>query len=336
MFPSLSFPCHSRNVATLIKYKLGNHSFPCSPCTWWSGRGDPFQRGKRAASTPNPSAAAHIPFAPARAASPALLDFSFFYSFFFTPPHPFPALTEKSFSMSVPPQLENKPGQKLTLFQKHPAKPHSPKSPPFPSTPSINNCVFQKKRKKKKCSSRDGAGEPCGSSRRAVSGGGGSSGRAPRPRSAPRGSRDGAAGVTGSSRPPHPPCPPPSPLAVRGVRESITHRPAKGRRGGEGAAARGARAGAAGRGGGRGVLPGTSVSEDSLAEFSIGSLGSEDLCKWKLEAMSWEGWGLKLSGSLSKFIPPLKESMAGAPGCLGEFAGVYSTQKGTRSFFFFF
>lgn len=83
-----------------------------------------------------------------------------------------------------------------------------------------------------------------------------------------------------------------------------------------------------------GGLPGTSVSEDSLAELSIGSLGSEDLCKWKLEAMSWEGWGLKLSGSLSKFIPPLKESMAGAPSCLGEFAGVYSTQKATRSFIF--
>lgn len=58
-------------------------------------------------------------------------------------------------------------------------------------------------------------------------------------------------------------------------------------------------------------LPGTSVSEDSLAEFSIGSLPSEDLCKWKLEAMSWDACGvLRLSGSLSKFIPPLKESIS--------------------------
>lgn len=59
-------------------------------------------------------------------------------------------------------------------------------------------------------------------------------------------------------------------------------------------------------------LPGrASVSDDSLAEFSRGSLASEALCKWKLEAMSWEAWGArKPSGSLSKFIPPLKESIA--------------------------
>lgn len=169
---------------------------------------------------------------------------------------------------------------------------------------------------------------------RAVSaghGGGGSSWRAPAPRSGSRGSLgmepprspaalaqpcpsigSGSAGGAGSA----PPAAPRREGAVGRGRQ----------RGGSGPGPRGARGG--------GGLPGTSVSEDSLAELSIGSLGSEDLCKWKLEAMSWEGWGLKLSGSLSKFIPPLKESMAGAPGCLGEFAGVYSTQKGTRSFFF--
>lgn len=182
-------------------------------------------------------------------------------------------------------------------------------------------------------SSWDGTMEPCvlpaGCQRRARRGRQLQEGPCP-PLRFPGLGRDGGAAITGSS------CSPLSLHRLRlrgGCRHSTPGRPAEGRRGGEGEAARGERAGAAGARGGGG-LPGTSVSEDSLAELSIGSLGSEDLCKWKLEAMSWEGWGLKLSGSLSKFIPPLKESMAGAPGCLREFAGVYSTQKGTRSFFF--
>lgn len=59
------------------------------------------------------------------------------------------------------------------------------------------------------------------------------------------------------------------------------------------------------------ALPGASASEDSLAEFSRVSRASEDLCRWKLEAMSWDaGEGLKPSGILSRLMPPLKESIA--------------------------
>ena len=78
LFPSPGFPCHSRNAATLIKHELGNHSSPCSPRTRGSGRGDLFQRGKRAAPAQNPSAAALPP-----SALPRFYFLSFFLFFFF-------------------------------------------------------------------------------------------------------------------------------------------------------------------------------------------------------------------------------------------------------------
>lgn len=68
-------------------------------------------------------------------------------------------------------------------------------------------------------------------------------------------------------------------------------------------------------------LPGRSVSDDSLAEFSSGSRGSAARARWKLGPMSCGGGGggRSPSGSLSRLMPPLKASMevgtaAGAPG----------------------
>lgn len=68
-------------------------------------------------------------------------------------------------------------------------------------------------------------------------------------------------------------------------------------------------------------LPGSSVSDDSLAEFSSGSRGSAARAKWKAGPMSCGGGcgGRSPSGSRSRLMPPLKASMeagtvAGAPG----------------------
>lgn len=68
-------------------------------------------------------------------------------------------------------------------------------------------------------------------------------------------------------------------------------------------------------------LPGSSVSDDSLAEFSSGSRGSAARAKWKAGPMSCGGGcgGRSPSGSRSRLMPPLKASMeagtvADAPG----------------------
>lgn len=68
-------------------------------------------------------------------------------------------------------------------------------------------------------------------------------------------------------------------------------------------------------------LPGSSVSDDSLAEFSSGSRGSAARAKWKAGPMSCGGGGggRSPSGSRSRLMPPLKASMEagtaeGAPG----------------------
>lgn len=67
-------------------------------------------------------------------------------------------------------------------------------------------------------------------------------------------------------------------------------------------------------------LPGSSVSDDSLAEFSSGSRGSAARAKWKAGPMSCGGGGGRSpSGSRSRLMPPLKASMEagtaeGAPG----------------------
>ena len=69
------------------------------------------------------------------------------------------------------------------------------------------------------------------------------------------------------------------------------------------------------------LLPGSSVSDDSLAEFSRGSRGSAVRARWKAGPMSCGGGGggRSPSGSRSRLMPPLKASMeagteAGAPG----------------------
>lgn len=216
----------------------------------------PFPMGKCSAPTKNLSAAAHIPSAAAPAlpaSAPRCLSCSacsFFLIFYF-----FFSLTERSFSISAPPELENKPGQKLTLFQKYPAKPHSQKSPPFLPTSSINIYSFLFKLKKKKKGRKKavpGMG-PCShvSPRGAVSaghGGGGSSRRAPAPRSRSRGS-------VGMEPPRSPavlalPCPSIASACAGGASTAPAAAPRRGRRGGEGEAARGERAGAAGGAGG--------------------------------------------------------------------------------------
>lgn len=68
-------------------------------------------------------------------------------------------------------------------------------------------------------------------------------------------------------------------------------------------------------------LPGSSVSDDSLAEFSSGSRGSPARARWKAGPMSCGGGcgGRSPSGSRSRLMPPLKASMeagtvADAPG----------------------
>lgn len=61
-------------------------------------------------------------------------------------------------------------------------------------------------------------------------------------------------------------------------------------------------------------LPGSSVSDDSLAEFSSGSRGSVARARWNAGPMSCGGGGgRRPSGNRSRLMPPLKASMEAGP-----------------------